>query len=56
MRRDVQDPTLRIVIVGSPYSDSGFAPDKWWKSRGGIRTEIVEGEKLLLDFIRHPFS
>jgi hypothetical protein len=56
MRRDVQDPTLRIVIVGSPYSDSGFAPGKWWKSRGGIRTEIVEGEKLLLDFIRHPFS
>jgi hypothetical protein len=36
------------------YSD--FDPDRWWGSRGGIRIEIEELEKLLLDVVRHPIS
>jgi len=53
-RRSVRNRSLHVLIVSSPYS--GFAPDTWWKSRGGTRTGIVELEKLLLDFVRHPFS
>jgi hypothetical protein len=35
---------------------SSFDPDRWWETRGGVRTEIVELQKLLLDFVRHPFQ
>jgi hypothetical protein len=31
-------------------------PDRWWKTRGGVRTEIIELQKLLLDFTLHPIS
>ncbi len=33
---------------------SPFDPDHWWQTRSGIRTEIQELEKLLLDILRHP--
>lgn len=45
---------LSIMVYSSPYSE--FNPDTWWKTRGGARAEIIELEKLLLDFVRHPFS
>ena len=45
---------LEVVIQPSRYSD--FDPNAWWLSRGGTRTEIVELQKLLLDFVLHPFS
>jgi len=35
---------------------SAFDPDRWWETRGGIRTEIIELEKLLFDVVRHPIS
>jgi hypothetical protein len=35
---------------------SVFDPDRWWQSHRGIRTEVVELEKLLLDVVRHPIS
>ena len=35
---------------------SRFDPDKWWHTRSGARTGIVELQKLLLDFVRHPVS
>ena len=45
---------LEVVIRPSRYAD--FDPDAWWLSRGGTRTEIVEMQKLLLDYVLHPFS
>jgi hypothetical protein len=33
-----------------------FDLDRWWRSRGGIRAEIQEGEKLLFDILRYPIS
>jgi hypothetical protein len=45
----------RKVIVRSAHFPS-FDPDNWWRTRGGLRTEIVESQKLLLDFVRHPIS
>jgi uncharacterized SAM-binding protein YcdF (DUF218 family) len=35
---------------------SAFDPDTWWQTRDGLRTGIVELEKLLLDLVRHPLS
>ena len=43
------------VMVGSARH-SRFDPDRWWKTRDGVRTEIIELQKLLLDVVRHPFS
>jgi hypothetical protein len=46
-------PTQTIVDAAR-YSS--FDPDRWWKTRLGVRIEIVELEKLLLDVILHPLS
>jgi hypothetical protein len=35
---------------------SSFDPAAWWRTREGVRIEIVELEKLLLDVVRHPIS
>jgi len=43
---------IHTAVVASPWSS--FNPDNWWTSRAGVRTGIVEFEKLLLDCIRHP--
>jgi uncharacterized SAM-binding protein YcdF (DUF218 family) len=44
----------RVTVQPSRYSS--FDPDRWWQTRGGVRTEIVELEKLLLDIVLHPMS
>jgi hypothetical protein len=44
----------RVAVQPARYSS--FDPDRWWKTRGGARTEIVELEKLLLDVVLHPMS
>jgi hypothetical protein len=46
-------PTLVTV---QPARYSNFDPDQWWKTREGIRTEIVELQKLVLDAVLHPIS
>ena len=45
---------VRVLVRGSHYS--GFDPDRWWQSRGALRTGIVELQKLLFEVARHPFS
>lgn len=40
-------------VHATRYSD--FQPERWWQTRDGVRTELVELEKLLLDFVLHPF-
>ena len=45
---------LTVSVLGSPYSE--FDPNAWWRSRTGVRTEIVESEKLLADILLHPFT
>jgi uncharacterized SAM-binding protein YcdF (DUF218 family) len=44
----------RVTVESARYSS--FDPDRWWKTRGGVRTEIVELQKLLLDVVLHPMS
>jgi len=44
----------RVMVHPARYSS--FDPDRWWKTREGVRTEIVELEKLVLDAVLHPMS
>jgi hypothetical protein len=46
------DPT-QVTVRAARYSV--FGPDRWRESRTGVRTAIFEIQKLLLDFLRHPF-
>jgi hypothetical protein len=52
--RAMKGRLTRVTVQSARYS--GFDPDRWWKTRGGIRTEIIELQKLLLDFLLHPIS
>ena len=54
LRRSSRGYQIRVFIQPSPYSE--FDPHSWWKSREGVRTEIVEFQKLALDLVRHPLS
>lgn len=54
LQRSMRGCAARVVVRSARYSQ--FDPDSWWRTRGGIRTQIVETEKLLLDLARHPWS
>jgi hypothetical protein len=52
--RGMKGRPTRVMVRYTRYSE--FDPDRWWQTRGGVRTEIVELQKLLLDLLRHPLS
>jgi hypothetical protein len=52
MDRDIKGHATRITVQPARYSS--FDPDRWWKTRNGVRTEIIELQKLLLDVALHP--
>jgi hypothetical protein len=52
--RVMEGHPTRVTVRSARYSS--FDPDRWWETRGGVRTEIVELQKLLLDFVLHPVS
>lgn len=52
--RALEGFNTRVTIRSTRYSP--FDPDRWWQSRDGTRTAVVELQKLLLDFALHPFS
>jgi hypothetical protein len=54
LNRDMKGHPTRVTVQAERYSS--FDPDRWWETRSGIRTEIVEFEKLVLDIILHPIS
>lgn len=54
LHRAMDNRAIRFAVIGSKYSD--FNPDGWWSNRGGLRIEIVESQKLLLDVLLHPLS
>jgi len=51
--RIMEGHPTRVTVQPTRYSS--FDPDRWWKTRGGVRTEIVELQKLFLDVVLHPF-
>ena len=54
MQRSMRGSSAQVLVRASRFST--FDPDSWWRTRTGIRTQIVEMEKLLLDFAAHPLS
>ena len=54
LARSMKDHYTKVTIRAVLHW--GFDPDRWWKTRSGIRTEIIELQKLLLDVARHPIS
>jgi hypothetical protein len=52
--RAMKGHPTRVTVHAARYSS--FDPDRWWKTRLGVRIEIVELEKLSLDFLLHPMS
>jgi hypothetical protein len=52
--RVMQGHPTRVTVQPARYSN--FDPDRWWGTRSGIRTEIIEFQKLLLDVVLHPIS
>jgi hypothetical protein len=52
LRRAMRGHKGTVTVTPSRYSE--FDPDRWWLTHDGIRTGIVELEKLLLDIVRHP--
>jgi uncharacterized SAM-binding protein YcdF (DUF218 family) len=54
LQRDMQPSGVKVLVRASRYS--GFDPNAWWQTRSGIRIELVESEKLLLDVLAHPLS
>jgi len=52
--RAMKGHATAVMVRRARYSE--FNPDTWWHKRGGVRREIVEMEKLLFDFLRHPIS
>jgi len=54
LRRALGNQAIRFAVIGSRYSI--FNPNRWWLSRDGVRIEIVESQKLLLDVLLHPLS
>jgi len=54
MRRSMKGHDTSVTVRPTRYST--FDPDRWWETRAGIRLEIEELEKLLLDVARHPLG
>lgn len=54
MRRAMAGHAVAVMV--RPTHFALFNPDEWWRERGGIRIQILETQKLLVDFLRHPLS
>ena len=50
--RAMKGHPTHVTVRSARYSS--FDPDRWWETRGGVRTEIVELQKLVLEAILHP--
>ena len=54
LHRAMDGHQTKVMVRFARYSQ--FDPDRWWQTRAGSRTGIIELEKLLLDFARHPIA
>ena len=54
LHRAMKGHQTAVAVCPTRYAE--FDPDRWWNSHDGIRTEIEELEKLILDCVRHPIS
>jgi len=52
--RVMKGNSTRVTVQPARYSS--FDPHRWWETRNGVRTEIIELQKLFLDVVLHPMS
>jgi hypothetical protein len=50
--RVMRDHSTRVTVKPARYSS--FDPERWWETRNGVRTAIVELQKLMFDILIHP--
>jgi hypothetical protein len=54
MRRAMRSYGAPVTVRSSRHS--AFDPNAWWTTRDGVRTWIIEAQKLLFDMVSHPLS
>lgn len=54
LKRAMRGQSTKVIVHLTPYGT--FDPNRWWRTRGGVRTEVVELQKLILDLALHPLS
>jgi hypothetical protein len=54
LNRIMKGHPTRVAVRPARYSI--FDPDRWWETHSGIRIEILEFQKLVLDVILHPMA
>jgi hypothetical protein len=52
--REMKGHPVHVMVRPAAYSS--FDPDRWWQHRAGIRTQIVELQKLVLEIVFHPLA
>jgi hypothetical protein len=52
--RFMKGHSTRVTVQPARYSS--FDPDRWWNTRSGVRTEIIELQKFMLEVILHPIA
>jgi hypothetical protein len=54
LRRTMIGHPVRVMVHAARFS--AFKRDQWWLTPDGVRIGLVEWEKLIVDFVRHPLS
>ena len=54
LNRVMKGHPTRVMVQPERYSI--FDPDRWWETRDGVRSEIAELQKLVLEVVLHPLS
>ena len=54
LRRALNGQPVTLIVHPSRYSK--FDPERWWQTRGNLRTGIIELQKLVIDVVLHPIS
>jgi hypothetical protein len=54
LNRVMKGHATRVTVRPARYSS--FDPDRWWETRRGVRTEIIELQKLVFEVVLHPVS
>jgi hypothetical protein len=54
LHRALEGKSITVMVASTHFAS--FEPDRWWKTRSGVRTTVVELQKLLLDVVSHPLG
>lgn len=52
LQRAMKGHGTTVTVRSARHSQ--FDPGRWWETREGTRTQVIELQKLVLDILRHP--